>query len=74
MTVTKITTCCYCGSRAALVLRGKDSSFLTEDIANKMLTVGPETTMVEFDGVGHTPTLRNDEQVDVIKDWLQKTG
>lgn len=24
MGVTKITTCCYCGSRAALVLRGKE--------------------------------------------------
>jgi hypothetical protein len=24
MTVTKITTCCYCGARAALVLRGKE--------------------------------------------------
>jgi hypothetical protein len=24
MAVTKITTCCYCGARAALVLRGKE--------------------------------------------------
>ena len=24
MAATKITTCCYCGSRAALVLRGKE--------------------------------------------------
>ena len=53
-----------------LVLRGKDSSFLTRDIADKMLTCGPETTLVEFDDTGHTPTLRNDEQVDVIRDWL----
>ena len=54
-----------------LVLRGKESSFLTEDIAAKMLTCGPETTLVEFDDTGHTPTLRNDEQVDVIADWLK---
>ncbi len=26
---TKITTCCYCGSRAALVLKGKESHELT---------------------------------------------
>ena len=35
-----------------------------------MLECGPETTLVEFDDTGHTPTLRNDEQVDVISEWL----
>ncbi|MEL6841524.1 MAG: hypothetical protein AAFP85_19770 [Pseudomonadota bacterium] len=29
MGATKITTCCYCGTRAALVLRGKDRHELT---------------------------------------------
>lgn len=53
-----------------LVLRGKNSSFLSEETAEKMLTLGPETTLVEFDNTGHTPTLRNNEQVDVVKDWL----
>lgn len=54
-----------------LVLRGKDSSFLSEDTANKMLSCGPDTTLVEFDNTGHTPTLRDDEQVNVIVDWLK---
>ena len=53
-----------------LVLRGKDSKFLTEDTAARMLEYGPETTLVEFENTGHTPTLRNDEQVDVITEWL----
>lgn len=53
-----------------LVLRGKNSSFLSEETANRMLEGGPETTLVEFDDTGHTPTLRNDEQVDVISQWL----
>lgn len=53
-----------------LILRGKKSSFLTEETANRMLECGPETTLVEFDDTGHTPTLRNDEQVDVIAEWL----
>lgn len=57
-----------------LVLRGKNSSFLTEETAEKMLGCGPETTLVEFDDTGHTPTLRNDEQVGVIKDWLADTA
>lgn len=53
-----------------LILRGKNSSFFSEETALKMLSCGPEATLVEFDDVGHTPTLRNDEQVGVIQDWL----
>ena len=55
-----------------LVLRGKESSFLSEETAQKMLQGGPQTTLVEFDNTGHTPTLRNDEQVQVIADWLKE--
>jgi pimeloyl-ACP methyl ester carboxylesterase len=55
-----------------LLLRGKNSSFLTEGIAKKMLDSGPETTLVEFDDTGHTPTLRNAKQVKVVSDWLKK--
>lgn len=54
-----------------LVLRGKESSFLSEETAERMLAIGPETTLVEFEETGHTPTLRNDEQVNVIADWLK---
>ncbi|MGI9352221.1 MAG: alpha/beta fold hydrolase [Rhizobiaceae bacterium] len=53
-----------------LVLRGKNSSFLSEETARKMLECGPATTLVEFDDTGHTPTLRDDEQVGVIEEWL----
>ncbi|MEM8748890.1 MAG: alpha/beta hydrolase [Pseudomonadota bacterium] len=53
-----------------LVLRGCQSSFLSEETAQRMLTCGPQTTLVEFEDTGHTPTLRNDEQVSVIEDWL----
>ena len=55
-----------------LILRGKNSSFLSEATAQKMLDCGPETVLVEFDDTGHTPTLRNDEQVDVIAEWLDE--
>ncbi len=53
-----------------LVLRGKDSKFFSSETAQKMLTCGPETTLVEFEDTGHTPTLRDDEQVGVIDRWL----
>jgi len=55
-----------------LVLRGKDSSFLSEETTAKMLTCGPQTTVVEFENTGHTPTLRNAEQVKVISEWLDE--
>ncbi len=55
-----------------LILRGKNSSFLSEETAHKMLTCGPDATLVEFDDIGHTPTLRNEEQVAVIRDWMTK--
>ena len=55
-----------------LLLRGKNSKFLTEDVANKMLQSGPKTELVEFDDTGHTPTLRNDHQVNIIAEWLKK--
>ncbi len=56
-----------------LVLRGKNSSFLTEEVAEKMLACGPQTTLVEFDDTGHTPTLRNEDQVGAIREWLANT-
>lgn len=55
-----------------LILRGMDSGFLTQETAERMLECGPETTLVEFEDTGHTPTLRNDEQVSVIAEWLDE--
>ena len=54
-----------------LLLRGKNSQFLTEDVAKKMLESGPKTELVEFDDTGHTPTLRDDHQVNIIAEWLK---
>jgi len=56
-----------------LILRGKESSFFTKEVADKMVEINPEAQLVEFEGAGHTPTLRSDEQVKVIQDWLAKT-
>ena len=53
-----------------LILRGKQSAFFTEEVAQKMLTCGPQSTLVEFEGSGHAPTLRSEEQVNIVADWL----
>lgn len=53
-----------------LVLRGKDSDVLLHETAQEMLTRGPQTELVEFDGVGHAPTLMDPHQIKVVRDWL----
>lgn len=55
-----------------LILRGKESSFFSKEVADKMVATNPDATLVELEGAGHTPTLRNDAQVNVIRDWLAK--
>ena len=57
-----------------LLIRGTESTLFSEENAQKMLTCGPETTLVEIDGVGHTPSLRSHEQVGIIKNWLANTS
>ena len=53
-----------------LVLRGKDSDFLTESLLDRMVRKLPKTEVVEFDNTGHTPTLNAPEQIDPIIKWL----
>ncbi|MEO0342064.1 MAG: alpha/beta hydrolase [Pseudomonadota bacterium] len=55
-----------------LILRGADSQFFDKSVAEKMLTCGPEAELVELEGSGHAPTLRSQEQVDVIAEWLAR--
>jgi len=53
-----------------LVLRGKQSDLLDVDTAQAMTQRGPKARLVEFDGVGHAPTLITPEQISPIKDFL----
>jgi pimeloyl-ACP methyl ester carboxylesterase len=53
-----------------LLLRGADSDLLTVDAARAMAERGPRARCVEFAGVGHAPTLVQDDQVAVVRDFL----
>lgn len=55
-----------------LILRGKESDFLTENLLEKMLAKLPHADLIEFDKAGHTPTLNAPAQIDPILDWLDK--
>jgi len=53
-----------------LLLRGKDSDLLSVETAQAMAQRGPRARLVEFDGVGHAPTLVADEQVRAVRAFL----
>ncbi|MGB6242584.1 MAG: alpha/beta hydrolase [Castellaniella sp.] len=53
-----------------LVVRGAQSDLLLADTAQQMIRRNPHARCVEFQGVGHAPTLRADEQVAAVREFL----
>lgn len=52
-----------------LVLRGEESDLLSRDTAKRMAEK-PETKLIELPGVGHAPSLLEEEQISLVRDWL----
>ena len=46
-----------------LILRGAESDFLTPLLLERMLRRLPHAEVIEFEGVGHTPTLNATDQI-----------
>ncbi len=53
-----------------LVLRGAESDLLTSATADAMTQRGPRAQRYDINGVGHAPTLVQDEQVAVVQSFL----
>ena len=53
-----------------LLIRGADSDLLSAATAKAMTERGPRARLVQFDGVGHAPTLVQPDQVAVVTDFL----
>ena len=53
-----------------LLLRGKNSDLLSAATAQAMRERGPRATLVEFEGVGHAPTMVAVDQQSVVIDFL----
>jgi pimeloyl-ACP methyl ester carboxylesterase len=53
-----------------LLLRGAVSDLLSHETALAMTQRGPRAKLVEFDGVGHAPTLVDPAQIAVVTDFL----
>jgi pimeloyl-ACP methyl ester carboxylesterase len=57
-------------SAETLLLRGASSDLLSPATAQAMMQRGPRARLVEFQGVGHAPTLVAGDQLAVVADFL----
>jgi pimeloyl-ACP methyl ester carboxylesterase len=53
-----------------LLTRGTSSDLLLEQTAHEMTRRGPKAKLVEFDGIGHAPTLMAADQIQVVRKFL----
>ena len=61
-------------SAQVLLLRGRQSDLLTAQTAGQMQARGPHPRLVEFEGVGHAPTLVAGDQVAAVTQFLLAPG
>jgi pimeloyl-ACP methyl ester carboxylesterase len=54
-----------------LVMRGGVSLVLDQATAEAMMTRGPKATLVTFHGITHPLWLTDDEQIHLVRDWLE---
>jgi pimeloyl-ACP methyl ester carboxylesterase len=54
-----------------LVLHGEQSDVLQTETIQQMQATHPNTQAVTFEGIGHAPALLNEQQITVVKEWLQ---
>ena len=53
-----------------LLLRGAQSDLLSRATAQAMTQRGPKATLLEFEGVGHAPTLVAPDQIAAVREFL----
>lgn len=57
---------------SCLIVRGQDSDLLSEKTAQDMLQRQPKAQLYQVPQTGHAPTLMQDEQIQVVKQFLLK--
>ena len=56
-----------------LLVRGSNSDLLSKETAQNMTERGPRARLIQFEGVGHAPTLIATDQVDAVVSFLLAT-
>lgn len=59
-------------SQPTLLMRGQNSDFLSHDLAQEMVTRHPNATLQEISNCGHAPALMTDDQVSLVREWLDR--
>lgn len=59
-------------SAPTLVLRGAESTLLTEETAEDMRRRGPKARLVTIPGAGHAPALMAADQIEAVASWLDR--
>ncbi|MFN7507584.1 MAG: alpha/beta fold hydrolase, partial [Limnobacter sp.] len=53
-----------------LVVRGEHSDLLSHKTVEEMRQRGPKPSVVKILGVGHAPTFMQNEQINIVRDFL----
>jgi pimeloyl-ACP methyl ester carboxylesterase len=56
-----------------MVLRGERSDLISREVATAMAERGPRAKLVEIAGVGHAPTLIHQDQIQLVRAFLDAT-
>ena len=54
-----------------LIIRGETSDLLSKDTLAKMVAMNPQAKAVEVPLVGHAPTLLDEAQISIVRDFLR---
>lgn len=54
-----------------LLVRGAESDLLSPETAHEMSQRGPRARLVEIPGVGHAPTFLHEDQIAIVRQFLQ---
>jgi pimeloyl-ACP methyl ester carboxylesterase len=54
------------------IFRGSESDLLSEETAQAMLTRGPASSLTEFPGIGHAPSLMSEDQIAAVGAWFSE--
>ena len=57
-----------------LLTRGAESDLLSRETAAEMTRRGPRARLAEFPGVGHAPMFFDDDQIEVVREFLLQEG
>jgi pimeloyl-ACP methyl ester carboxylesterase len=55
-----------------LLLHGAESTILPATLVEEMKQRNKNLEVIDLPGIGHAPSLMEDYQVDLVRDWLQK--